>query len=45
MPEALDPSFDTRRFEQHRERTFDPSVVSFDNPRAYTRSIRATALV
>ncbi|MET0379244.1 MAG: sigma 54-interacting transcriptional regulator, partial [Spongiibacteraceae bacterium] len=45
MPEALDPSFDTRHLERHSVGAIDPDVVSFENPRAYSRSIRATALV
>jgi sigma-54-specific transcriptional regulator len=45
MPEALDPSYDTRHLEHRTGPEPDPDVVSFDNPHAYSRSIRATALV
>ncbi len=46
MSEALDPSFDTTSHagfgQLNRE---SAEVVAFDNPAAYSRSIRATALV
>ncbi|HSB96365.1 MAG TPA: sigma 54-interacting transcriptional regulator, partial [Spongiibacteraceae bacterium] len=45
MTEALDPSFDTRHLGQRQLNTANRDVVAFDNPAAYSRSIRATALV
>jgi sigma-54 dependent transcriptional regulator len=45
MTEALDPSFDTRHFASRRLDRTARDVVAFDNPAAYSRSIRATALV
>jgi sigma-54-specific transcriptional regulator len=45
MTEALDPSFDTRHFASRRLDSTARDVVAFDNPAAYSRSIRATALV
>lgn len=45
MSEVLDPSFDTRHL-GHRQLAKDNlDIISFDNPAAYSRSIRATALV
>jgi sigma-54-specific transcriptional regulator len=45
MTEALDPSFDTRHIGYRQLDEARPDIVSFDNPTAYSRSIRATALV
>jgi sigma-54-specific transcriptional regulator len=45
MSEVLDPSFDTRPFGHRKLNNDSDNVVSFDNPAAYSRSIRATALV
>jgi sigma-54-specific transcriptional regulator len=45
MTEALDPSFDTRHLTSRRLDSTARDVVAFDNPAAYSRSIRATALV
>src|SRR6478736_4468181 len=45
MTEALDPSFDTRHLTSRRLDRTARDVVAFDNPAAYSRSIRATALV
>jgi sigma-54-specific transcriptional regulator len=45
MTETLDPSFDTRHLGTRQLNTAHRDVVAFDNPAAYSRSIRATALV
>jgi len=45
MTEALDPSFDTRHIGHRQLDDARTDIVSFDNPTAYSRSIRATALV
>lgn len=51
MTEALDPSFDTRRFvlgqldSRSSSDAAGSDIVAFDNAPAYSRSIRATALV
>ncbi|MDB6062229.1 MAG: Fis family transcriptional regulator [Verrucomicrobiaceae bacterium] len=45
MTELLDPSFDTRHLGQHQLKDVSHDVVAFDNPPAYSRSIRASALV
>ncbi len=47
MNEVVDPSFDTTGFSGYGALTKHGrgDVVAFDNPTAYTRSIRATALV
>ncbi len=45
MSDILDPSFDTRHLGDQRSDTQSDRFISFNNPGAYTRSIRATALV
>lgn len=46
MSEVLDPSFDTSSHVGYGQLNHERSeVVAFDNPAAYSRSIRATALV
>ncbi len=45
MNDILDPSFDTRHLGDQRSDTQSDRLISFKNPGAYTRSIRATALV
>jgi len=47
MNEVVDPSFDTTGYAGYGSLTkhHTSDVVAFDNPAAYTRSIRATALV
>jgi len=45
MNEVIDPSYDTRHLESFQVQPAQADVFSFDNPRAYSRSIRATALV
>lgn len=45
MNEAMDPSFDTRHIARRQLDSATRDIVAFDNPPAYSRSIRATALV
>ncbi len=45
MSDILDPSFDTRHLGNQRSDTQSERFISFNNPGAYTRSIRATAMV
>jgi len=46
MSEVIDPSFDTRHLGFGKIAARESAeIVSFDNPAAYSRSIRATALV
>jgi len=49
MEDIVDPSFDTRHlgFNQLKanNQNIKQDIVAFDNPAAYSRSIRATALV
>ncbi len=45
MSEIVDPSFDTRYLSNRPLEATSGAVVSFDNPPAYSRSIRGTALV
>lgn len=45
MNDIFDPSFDTSHLGRRKLTDDSDDIVSFDNPQAYSRSIRATALV